>query len=115
VARILADENFPQPAVNELQALGHDVRTLLDAGFAGQSLPDDAVLDLALADARVLVTLNRKHFIQLHLTGRAHAGIVVCTVDPDPVALAVHVHTALNAAVGTGFLLRVHRQPRPGS
>jgi hypothetical protein len=55
VARLLADENFPLPVVEELRRLGHDVVTLEDAGKAGQSLPDEAVLDFASGDNRAVL------------------------------------------------------------
>jgi hypothetical protein len=36
MAWLYADENFPQPAVERLRALEHDVRTVQDAGKAQQ-------------------------------------------------------------------------------
>ncbi len=35
MARLLADENFPLPVVEELRRLGHEVLTLRDIGQAG--------------------------------------------------------------------------------
>jgi hypothetical protein len=55
------------------------------------------VLALAVAEQRIVVTLNRRHFIRLHSTMPEHAGIVVCTFDPDFAALAQRIHTALEA------------------
>jgi Domain of unknown function (DUF5615) len=46
VARLYADENFPQPAVERLRELGHDVLTVQDVGKAQQKFPDEAVLRL---------------------------------------------------------------------
>jgi NADPH-dependent 2,4-dienoyl-CoA reductase/sulfur reductase-like enzyme len=113
VARLLADENFPLPATEELRRLGHDVVTIDDAGKAGQSLTDEAVLDLASADNRAVVTLNRKHFIRLHGTGRDHAGIIVCTVDPDFAGQAQRIHAAIVAQGQlSGQLFRVNRPAR---
>lgn len=66
MARLYADENFPLPVVTELRRLGHDVVTLQESGLARQAIPDEAVLSLASAERRAVVTLNRKHFIQLH-------------------------------------------------
>ncbi len=63
MAGLYTDENFPLPAVEELPRLGHDVLTLTEAG---QAVPDAEVLALAVAAGRMLVTLNRKHFIRLH-------------------------------------------------
>ena len=53
--RLLADENFPLPTVKALRLAGHDVfwaRT--DASVTG----DAALLDLAEADGRILLTLD---------------------------------------------------------
>ena len=66
MTRLYANENFPLPVVEELRRLGHDVLTTYEADKAGQSVPDEAVLAFACADSRVLLTLNRKHFIRLH-------------------------------------------------
>jgi len=38
LARLYADENFLQPAVEELRRLGHDVLTTADAGMARKAI-----------------------------------------------------------------------------
>lgn len=76
MARLYANENFPLPVVEELRRLGHDVLTVHEAGRAGQSVPDEAILTFAWADGRALLTLNRKHFIRLHNEQPHHAGII---------------------------------------
>jgi Domain of unknown function (DUF5615) len=83
VARFYANENFPQPVAIELRNLGHDVLTTLEASKSGRGIPDEEVLDLVQADGRAVLTLNRKHFVRLHRTRPMHAGIIVCTYDPD--------------------------------
>lgn len=110
MARLYADENFPLPVVTELRRLGHDVVTLQESGLARQAIPDEAVLSLASADRRAVVTFNRKHFIQLHRVVPDHAGIIVCTFDPDFAGQAQRLHAAL-AATETLFnqLIRVNR------
>lgn len=110
MARLYADENFPLPVVTELRRLGHDVVTMQESGMARQAIPDEAVLSLASADQRAVVTLNRKHFIQLHRSVPHHAGIIVCTFDPDFAGQAQRLHAAL-AAAGTlsNQLIRVNR------
>jgi hypothetical protein len=56
------------------------------------------------------VTLNRKHFIRLHRVSPVHAGIVVCTFDPDFVRQAQLIHAALESEPSLeGKLLRVYR------
>jgi hypothetical protein len=89
------DENFPLPVVEELRRLGHDVVTVADVGKTGQSLPDEAILLLATADVRALLTLNRKHFVRLHASVPHHAGIIVCTLDLDFAGQARRIHAAI--------------------
>jgi hypothetical protein len=58
------------------------------------------------------LTFNRRHFIRLHTRMQPHAGIVVCTDDPDVVALAARIHQALlNCPVLGNQLLRINRPP----
>src|SRR5437763_10906241 len=56
MANLYADENFPQPSVEALRELGHDVLTTLDSGKAGQAIPDKDVLAFAKETQRVLLT-----------------------------------------------------------
>lgn len=110
MARLYADENFPLPVVVELRRLGHDVLTVFETGEAGHALPDDVVLAQASAGGRAVVTLNRRHFIRLHGGARDHAGIVVCTFDPDFVGQAGRIHAAILAHDSLfGRLLRINR------
>ncbi len=95
MAALYSNENFPLPAVVELRLLGHDVLTIQETGRADRALPDEAVLAFAAEQQRILLTLNRRHFIRLHNAGKPHAGIIACTFDPDFVALARRIHTAL--------------------
>jgi hypothetical protein len=97
MARLYANENFPLPVVIELRRLGHDVLTSYESGLSGQAVPDDAVLSFAAAESRILLTLNRRHFIRLHLDRPEHSGIIVCTIDPNSVALAQRIHETLEA------------------
>lgn len=110
MARIYANENFPFPVVEELRRSGHDVLTVLDAGKAGVAEPDDAVLAYAHAHSRVLLTLNRRHFVRLHGELPEHAGIIVCSYDPDFPGLAERIHKAIAAEKAlAGQLLRINR------
>jgi hypothetical protein len=77
MARLYSNENFPLPSVEALRTRGHDVLTSLESGKAGQAIPDEAVLAFAVNDERILLTLNRKHFIRLHALKPNHAGIIV--------------------------------------
>lgn len=110
MTRLYANENFPLPAVEELRRLGHDVLTIQEAGKADQSTPDEEVLAFSKADDRILLTLNRKHFIRLHHEQPDHAGIIVCSFDPDFVALAHRIHEALEAQKDlSNQLVRINR------
>lgn len=112
MARLYANENFPLPVVEELRRLGHDVLTMYETGQAGQAIPDETVLVLAKREQRALLTLNRKHFIRLHALQPDHAGIIVCTFDPDFRGQAKRIHTAIESQRElAGQLIRVNRPP----
>jgi hypothetical protein len=95
VARLFADENFPFPVVEALRRMGHDVVTVADAGKAGQALTDKAILQLAGASQGAVVTLNRRHFVQLHTAEPTHAGIIVCSLDLDFEGQAARIDQAV--------------------
>lgn len=83
MAKFYTNENIPRPVAEKLRELGHDVLTVTESGNSGQAFSDGEVLDFASRQGRILVTLNRRHFVRLHMDGATHAGIIVCTVDPD--------------------------------
>ncbi|MFN8628723.1 MAG: DUF5615 family PIN-like protein [Candidatus Binatia bacterium] len=58
MARLYANENFPQPVVDALRALGHDVLSTRDAGRSGKGVPDSEVLHFAVSDGRAVLTIN---------------------------------------------------------
>jgi Domain of unknown function (DUF5615) len=111
MAQFYSNENFPLPAVEELRNLDHDVVTSLEAGNANRSAPDDEGLGFAASQQRILLTLNRKHFIRIHNQGSLrHCGIVVCTFDRDFAGQARRIHQLVIAAGNSGgWLLRVNR------
>ncbi len=110
MARFYANENFPLPVVLELRRLGHEALTIQESGKAGQRVTDEQVLAFATGENRAVLTINRKHFIRLHRERPQHAGIVVCTFDPDFVGQAAHIHAAVAALPEmAGQLLRVNR------
>jgi hypothetical protein len=110
VARLYANENFPFPVVAELRRLGHDVLTIQEVGQAENAVPDEEVLAFAFSEKRAVLTLNRKHFIKLHDRHPDHAGIIVCTFDPDFPGQAGRIHVALESAPElSGRLIRVNR------
>lgn len=64
--RLLADENFPLPTIDALRQAGHDV-TWVRTDLPGTG--DAAMVDIAEADGRVLLTLD-KDFWQLAIQRR---------------------------------------------
>ncbi len=110
MSRLYADENFPLPSIEFLREKGHDVLTSLEAGKAGQAIPDDAVLKFASDLERAVITLNRRDFIRLHTEQSRHAGINVCTSDSDFAALAQRIHEAIEGKDRlNGQWIRVNR------
>ena len=110
MALIYANENIPLPVVEALRQLNHNVLTTFEAGNAGRAVPDEDVLAFAIAQQRILVTVNRKHFIRLHYQEPSHSGIVVCTFDLDYTALAQRIHEAITAEQDlSGKLIRINR------
>jgi hypothetical protein len=107
-----ADENFPLRVVEELRRLGHDVLTVHEDGRANQSITDKDLLARATEISRAVLTLNRLDFKRLHRQMPDHAGIIVCTVDPDRVGQAQRVAASI-AEVGElrGQLIQVYRLP----
>lgn len=112
MARLSADENFPFPVVEALRRMGHNLVTVVDAGKAGQALTDKAILQLAGADQRAVVTLNRRHFVRLHAAQPNHAGIIVCSLDLDFEGQAARIDQAVATQESmVGLLIRVNRPP----
>ena len=110
MASLYSNENFPFPVVLKLRALGHDVLTIQEMGKADQALPDTEVLAFAIRERRAVITLNRLHFIRLHRSQPEHAGIFVCSFDPDFEAQAKRIHQALSGQSSlAGQLLRINR------
>lgn len=110
MAHLYANENFPLPVVAELRRFGHDVLTTYESGRAGMAVPDEEVLAFTIAEKRILLTINRKHFIRLHRQQPDHTGIIVCTFDLDFTALAQRIHDALTAQSDMkGHLIRINR------
>ena len=111
MAKFYTNENFSIPVANELRKYGHDVLTCRDAGNAGFGIPDNEVLAFAIQHNRTVVTTNRLDFIRLHRHTDYHPGIIVCTFDPNFVALAERIHRAVSNHEGelTNQLLRIYK------
>ena len=110
MARLYADENFPYPVVGGLRKSGHDVLTIQEDGKANRSFSDEDVLSVASADSRALLTINRKHFVRMHMESSRHFGIIVCTFDLDFESQASRIHEIIEAYDSLeGELIRVNR------
>jgi predicted nuclease of predicted toxin-antitoxin system len=55
--KILVDENIPRVTVDSLRALGHNVKDV--RGTDGQGLPDPDLWQIAIEEARLLVTTDK--------------------------------------------------------
>jgi predicted nuclease of predicted toxin-antitoxin system len=110
VARLYTNENFPLQCAKFLRKFGHDVLTIQESGNAGISMPDDEVLAFARDEKRILITMNRKHFIYLHQQSDQHTGIIVCNYNPDYEELAKRIQEVLESKKNFySQLVRVHR------
>lgn len=100
--RLLADEGVDLPVVERLRRNGHEVSYVAEMA---PGLSDDAVLELARRDGRVLLTADRD-FGDLVFRQRKLAGGVVlirlaglsAEKKADTVAVAVDTHAAELAA-----------------
>jgi|SRR5262245_30763996 len=109
---LYADENVPLGVVEELRRLGFDVLTAFEDERANQSLTDETILTRATELGRAIVTLNRRDFRRLHLEMPDHAGIIICTEDPDRLAQARGIaESVANAKELRGQLIRIYRRP----
>lgn len=110
MTRLYTDENFPLPVVEFLRGLNHDVLTAREAGNANLRIPDENVLAFAVSNERAVLTRNRRDYIRLHRLQPDHAGIVVCTENPNFERLAARIHEGISAEETLkGKLIRVNR------
>jgi hypothetical protein len=95
-----------------LRGLGHDVLTAFEDGRANQGIPDEDVLNRAIALGRAVLTNDRNDYHQLHKANPAHCGIITYTNDKDVAALAGRIHAAITALPSlVGQLVKVTKRP----
>ncbi|MGG6239959.1 DUF5615 family PIN-like protein [Nodosilinea sp. AN01ver1] len=82
LALLLDEDSQAKYLISLLKAAGHDVQTINEAGIGGVS--DDAVLDYATQQSRVLLTRNCSDFLDLHQVPFAHSGILAVYQDAEP-------------------------------
>jgi hypothetical protein len=97
MARLLADANFPRPAVVELHRLSHDVISLEETGTVSHESADEDILNAAIVVNRSLLTLDYQSFARLLPACAHHPGVIVCTFDPDFVGMANRIDAALSS------------------
>jgi predicted nuclease of predicted toxin-antitoxin system len=76
--RVLADEGVDGAIVNAVRAGGHDVRWMAEEP---PGTKDDAVLEAAVQDARVLVTEDKDFGELVYRQRLRHRGVVLIRVD----------------------------------
>ena len=114
MARLYSNENFPLAVVDELRNLGHDVLTIQEMGKANQAMTDEDVLEFANTEKRILLTLNRRHFIKLHNKRQPHASIFACTYDADFLALSKRIDDVLKEKNDfSKTVIRINRPQQP--
>lgn len=79
--RLLLDANLSSKRIgDQLRKRGHDVRGVADEPDL-EGLDDEAVLELAARDERILITRNSRDFAPICRTwaegGREHAGVIL--------------------------------------
>ncbi len=75
--KLLLDENLSPHVAMVLRAEGHDVVHVRERGMLGAT--DQAVLEKAFTEDRVLATMNVADFEKLATARELHAGVVLIT------------------------------------
>ncbi len=78
--RLLLDENLSPNQAAILRQHGHDALSVVDAGLSGQ--PDEKVRDLAIAENRVLLTLDSDFANMLRFPTAATPGVIRLKIHP---------------------------------
>lgn len=71
---VLVDINAGPAVAAALRGLGHDAAYV---GDRDPTLPDDDILDWAVADGRLVVTLDKDFGELVYRSGRPHAGVLL--------------------------------------
>lgn len=113
MALFYTNENFPVQIAEYLREMGHDVLTSQEAGNANQRIPDVEVLEFAAKAGRILLTLNRRDFIEIHENSSNHTGIIVCTQNTDLREQAEQINEAIQKTGDmVGKLVRINRKQK---
>jgi len=74
VARFLADESCDFAVVRALRAAGHDVAVIVESA---PGTPDDNVIDLAVREARILITEDTDFGQLVYAHAHPSAGVIL--------------------------------------
>lgn len=111
MARLFADEQFPARIVSLLRrSHGHDVKTVQQTNQSkyGDGKEDRLVLQIAMDEQRAVLTLNRKHFRQLHQDCGWHWGIISVVRSDNPKRDADLIDEAIKWTLQKHGTLRGH-------
>lgn len=109
IVRLLVDENFPKSAVAALRGAGHDVSWVAEDM---PSVSDQEVLAFAIAEERVLVTLDKDFGEPAFRVGLpASCGIVLFRLPANPsIVTAFALQVLDNAAEYRGRFIVVEER-----
>lgn len=99
MVRVKLDENVPDAVATILRELGHDVELAREEGLAGA--PDADVLAKAIAEVRVLVTLDLDFADVVRHDPKASPGVVVLRPHLPLLPLIVAVARSAGALLGS--------------
>ena len=117
--KLLADENFPRPALQALRHAGFDVLSIAETNAGA---PDEEVLALCVSTNRTLLTFDKDFGELAYRTGLpAQCGIVLFRVTPqtpdEVVALALLAIQSQPSWVGHFSVVtrqKIRMRPLPG-
>jgi hypothetical protein len=127
MARLVAQDNFPLPVIEELRQFGHDIVTVPADGVSRDALAANAALPRSPdARRRVWLTLDPDQSAGAHRAAPNHSGIVAVRPGKTYAGLAQRIHDALKAharisrqlvivdgaADGAGAAVETPRKPR---
>ena len=78
--RLLLDENLSPQQAAILREQGHDAVAAVGAGLSGQ--PDEKIREFAIAENRVLLTLDSDFANMLRFPTRGTAGVIRLKIHP---------------------------------
>jgi predicted nuclease of predicted toxin-antitoxin system len=119
--RFLTDENLPLPSIRLLSTAGHDV---IAVALESPGVPDEAILDRAVREGRILLTFDRDYGDLLYLQGsQLPEGIVYFRFAPSSPEEPAEYLLALLERFGSSLLGtltvaerdRVRQRPLPGA